>query len=300
VEAGVHLPQVDLTGTGLTSDRLLRVAGHAHALGFAAVSANDHFRFARPWLDGLVALSLVAAHVGPLELTTTVALPSLRGPLPLASALAGLNHLTSGRVVAGVGAGSSRSDHDLANVEFEDRWSRFDGSVARLRTLLQGESSLSRTQLGGGPDTDIALWVASWGSDVGLRRVARLGDGWVASAYNTDPATFGAGLRSIAGERARLDLFPVELPGMVVTMWTWVTESAAEADRILTQVLAPAVGRSAEHLRGRVCVGSASQCADLLSRYAQAGAGRVHFWPVGEEERQLDLLAQRVLPQVGR
>jgi hypothetical protein len=64
VEAGVHLPQVDLTGTGLTSERLLRVAGHARAHGFAAVSANDHFRFARPWLDGLVALSLVAPHVG--------------------------------------------------------------------------------------------------------------------------------------------------------------------------------------------------------------------------------------------
>ena len=294
----MHLPQADLTGTGLSSDRLLRAAACAGALGFTAVSANDHFRFARPWLDGLVALSLVAPHVGALELMTSVALPSLRGPLPLASALAGLNHLAAGRVVAGVGAGSSRLDHDLADVGFEDRWSRFDRAVTGLRALLQGDASLSRTQLGGGPDTDIPVWVASWGSDAGLRRVARLGDGWVASAYNTDPDRFAAGVRAIADERARLDLLPREVPAMVATMWTWVTESPGDADRILTQVLAPAVGRTPEQLRGRVCVGSAQQCVELLSRYAAAGCRRVHFWPVGEEERQLELLAQQVLPQV--
>jgi hypothetical protein len=27
---------------------------------------------------------------------------------------------------------------------------------------------------------------------------------------------------------------------------------------------------------------------------------RVHFWPIADEERQLQLLAERVLPQVGR
>ena len=39
----------------------------------------------------------------------------------------------------------------------------------------------------------VPLWIASWGSPAGLRRVARHGDGWLASAYNTDPAAFAAG-----------------------------------------------------------------------------------------------------------
>jgi len=34
----------------------------------------------------------------------------------------------------------------------------------------------------------VPLWIGSWGSAAGLRRVARLGDGWLASAYNTTPA----------------------------------------------------------------------------------------------------------------
>lgn len=299
MEAGVHLPQVDILGEGLSSDRLLRVVARARGAGFVAVSANDHFRFARPWLDGLVALSMVAPHAGTLDLVTSVALPLLRGPLPLASSLVAVNHVAAGRVVAGVGVGSSQADYHLAGLRFEDRWGRFDAATRELKGLLQGESSLSRTELGGGPDSDIPVWVASWGSVAGLRRVARLGDGWMASAYNTDPARLSAGLRAIAEERARLGLFPVPVPATLVTMWTWVTESAAEADRVLSQIIAPMVGRSPEQLRGRLCVGPAQQCADLLSQYHEAGCGRVHFWPLGEEQRQLDLLAQKVLPQVG-
>ena len=34
------------------------------------------------------------------------------------------------------------------------------------------------------------IWIGSWGSEAGLRRTARLADGWLASAYNTTPAAF--------------------------------------------------------------------------------------------------------------
>jgi hypothetical protein len=40
-------------------------------------------------------------------------------------------------------------------------------------------------------------------------------------------------------------------------------------------------------------------CAELLSEYARAGCRRVHFWPVGDDRRQIELLAAEVLPQVG-
>ena len=81
-------------------------------------------------------------------------------------------------------------------------------------------------------------------------------------------------------------------------MWTWVTESRAEADRVLTEVLAPPLGRDPDALRDQVCVGSAAQCAELLSRYAEAGCRRVYLWPLGEEARQVELVAAEVAPAI--
>jgi hypothetical protein len=46
-----------------------------------------------------------------------------------------------------------------------------------------------------------------------------------------------------------------------------------------------------------VCVGSADHCAELLSRYAEAGCQRVYLWPVGDEARQLELAAQ-IAPRI--
>jgi alkanesulfonate monooxygenase SsuD/methylene tetrahydromethanopterin reductase-like flavin-dependent oxidoreductase (luciferase family) len=75
-------------------------------------------------------------------------------------------------------------------------------------------------------------------------------------------------------------------------MWTWITGSRAERDRVLSEVLAPLLGRDADQLGDQVCVGSADHCAELLSRYAEAGCQRVYLWPLGDEPRQIELAAE--------
>ena len=37
---------------------------------------------------------------------------------------------------------------------------------------------------------------------------------------------------------------------------------------------------------------------DQLSRYAQAGCGRVYLWPLGDEPRRIEIAATAVLPAV--
>ena len=81
-------------------------------------------------------------------------------------------------------------------------------------------------------------------------------------------------------------------------MWTWVTEDAREADRVLREVLSPLLRREPDDLRDQLCVGPAQKCAELLSRYAQAGCERVYLWPIGDEPRQIELAATAVLPAV--
>ena len=104
-----------------------------------AVSANDHFLFQTPWLDGATALAAVIDRSGTMELATTVANVAVRGPVPLAKTLAAADVLSDGRVLAGVGPGSSERDDTRSGVLFEERWERFDEAVAILRSLLRDE-----------------------------------------------------------------------------------------------------------------------------------------------------------------
>ena len=271
MEAGAHLPLIDFAGEGISRQRLVATVDAARECGFAAVSANDHFVFARPWLDGFVALAAALERAGEMQLATTIALANLRGPVAVAKALDALDVLSEGRLVAGLGPGSSQADYDLLGAPFANRWADFDAAVERIRELLE---------------RPVPLWIGSWGSPAGLRRVARLGDGWLASSYNTTPERF----------RVSLETLGADTPHALVTMWTWVTDSRADADRVLSTVLAPMLRRDPEGLQ--LCVGSPDTCADLLSRYAAAGCRRVHFWPLGDERRQIERLTSEVLPRV--
>ena len=280
MDLGVHLPVMEFGEEGQSLARLQGAADAARENGFAAVSANDHFLFATPWLDCYAALSAVADRTGEMAVATTITLPVLRGPVATAKALAAIDVLTDGRAVAGLGPGSSKADYDAVGIPFEERWKRFEDAVKTLRDLLGPESPLApRPRQPGG----IPLWIGSWGSDAGLRRVARLADGWLASAYNTTPDGFAAA-------RAKL---PERFPSALATMWTWITESRAEADRMLDG-LAARLRREPEELREQVSVGSAEHCAELLSRYRDAGCERVYFWPLGDEPRQLERIAGAV------
>jgi alkanesulfonate monooxygenase SsuD/methylene tetrahydromethanopterin reductase-like flavin-dependent oxidoreductase (luciferase family) len=278
LELGIHLPLMQFGDEELSLARLTDAADAARESGFAAVSANDHFLFGTPWLDGPTALAALVERSGSMELATTVALVSLRGPVQLAKSIAALDVLSEGRVIAGVGPGSSERDYDAVGVPYDERWARFEDSVKRLRALLGPESPLSPAPARSG---GVPIWLASWGSKAGMRRVARLGDGWFASAYNTTPEAFATARESL----------PPGFPNALVTMWTWITDDAREADRVLRDVLGPLLRRDPDALRGQLCVGSPAQCAELLSRYAEGGCERVHLWPLGDETRQIELAA---------
>ena len=84
------------------------------------------------------------------------------------------------------------------------------------------------------PAGAVPLWVGSWGSAAGMRRVARLSDGWLASAYNITPAGFAAASALLREELAAAGLLADGFPNALVTMWAWITEDRTEADRVIT------------------------------------------------------------------
>lgn len=308
MDLGVHLPLMEFRDEGQSLARLQATADAARECGFAALSANDHFVFSTPWLDGPTALASVIERSGDLALATTISLVALRGPVQLAKSLAALDLLSGGRLIAGLGPGSSKRDYDALGVPFEQRWPRFEESVTILRALLGGAPHHRDPRFYAVPDDvlmptpvqdgGVPLWIGSWGSDAGIRRVARLADEWLASAYNTTPERFALGRERLAEEAHRRGRGRGEFPNALVTMWMWVTEDRVESEEVLRAVLAPRLNRDPDELREQVCVGSAEHCAELLSRYAAAGCQRVYLWPLGDEARQLERVAGAVAPHI--
>ena len=298
MEYGAHLPLIELAGASPSLAGLRAYARRAAELGYDVLCANDHLVFGAPWLDGPTALASVLGEAGEMTLATTVCLPVLRGPVPTAKLLAALDRLSDGRLVAGLGPGSSARDYAVAGVPFEERWPRFDESIRALRSLLSGSDGFAGRFYStegvtlappparpGGPP----LWVASWGSPAGLRRVASLGDGWLASGYNTTPSRFAA---------CRAGL-PAGLANAIATMWLYVTDDPREADRVLADVLSPTLGRPLEALQELALpIGSPEQCAERIAAFRDAGAERVLIWPLADELEQLERFRADVVPLV--
>src|SRR2546428_7671055 len=197
MEFGVHLPMLAYRGQAFSVLRLVDYAATSEQLGFTTLCANDHLIASRPWLDILTALASILTKTPHMTLMTTVALPVVRGPVPLAKSLAALDVLSGGHLIAGVGPGSSPQDYSLVAIAFEERWKRFDEAIQLLRSLLQRDvppfkgqfytSEATRPEPFPVQEPGVPIWIGSWGSEAGMRRVARLGDGWLASAYNVSP-----------------------------------------------------------------------------------------------------------------
>ena len=306
MDYGVHLPLIGFGERPPSLRHLMRYAETSESLGFAALSVNDHLLFSRPWLDGPTAISSVLTATGQMDLMTTVALPVVRGPVALAKSMAAIDILSGGRLVVGVGPGSSARDFAAAGIPFEERWKRLDEAVQMLRSLWREDGPPFRGNFYStegivleprplrqpGPP----IWIGSWGSEAGLRRTARLGDGWLASAYNTTPEAF-ADARSRLGEHLRAaDKDPNRFPNALATMFFHISEDRAEADRVCRDVLAPTLRRTGEELRDRLLVGPAEECARKLEAYRSAGVQRIMLWPVYDEIRQLATFQEHVMP----
>ncbi len=243
-----------------------------------------------------------------MTLATTVALPVVRGPVQLAKTLGAIDRLSGGRLVVGVGPGSSEQDYAAVGIDFSERWQRFDESIGAMRGLFNPEGAPfvgsfyateglalePRPAHASGPP----LWVASWGSEAGLRRVARLADGWLASAYNTTPELFVDAWDSLRSKLADHGKEPESFPNAVGTMWCYITDDDAEAERVLRERVVPTIHRGADELRARLPIGPPAKFAEKLSAFAAAGVQRVYIWPVADEARQLQRFWDEVRPLV--
>ncbi len=139
-------------------------------------------------VDPVVGMTWLAAATSAIEIGTNVIVLPQRNPVILAKALATLDSLSDGRVVLGVGAGWAKEESDAIGVDFAARGRRMDEAIAAMRALWTQEASSFAGQYFRFKDAcsfpkpsragGIPVLIGGE-SKAALRRVARLGDGWL-------------------------------------------------------------------------------------------------------------------------
>ncbi|NEA21788.1 LLM class flavin-dependent oxidoreductase [Actinomadura bangladeshensis] len=306
VKIGYLLPTRDLAAGGEDGlAPLIEQARHADALGFDSVWAGDS-PLTRPRADPLLVLSAVAVAAPRLTLGTATMLPALRHPILLAHQLATLDRLAGGRLIVGVGAGfptaGTEAQFDAVGVPFRTRFSRLEESIEAMRRLWSGKDvSFSGRHFDfrgvtlapaparpGGPP----IWPAG-GGESALRRVARLGDGWL--PYPPDVADY-------ARDRAAVE----RLASRPVTAALYATLCLDDDPRHARKLLRESIERyynapleSVEKIQA-MFAGPPVDAAAWLNRYIGAGARHLVIrLAAGDHHAALERFAARVLPLLG-
>ena len=288
-----------------TKEQIISLAQYAETLGYDSISVNDHIVYHTSWLDAISTLSAVAASTIRILIGTSILNIVVRNPVVCAKALAAIDILSSGRLFAGVGPGSSPVDYDACGIDFSERWPRFSEALEILVTLLTSNSnSISRPLDYKGKYytlKDILLtpkpvqkphppiYVGSWGSDVGLKRLAKYSNGWMASAYNITPAKFKERWNFLLAYRKSLGKEEEPFDNSVMSMFGYISDDKDEVHKVVKDILSPALRRSAEDLEQMLLFGSLDECLRKIRNLVDAGVRRIHFWPVLDYEDQISI-----------
>ena len=288
---------------GSTNDRIISLAQHAEALGYDSLSVNDHIVFHTSWLDALTTLSAVASSTTRILIGTSILNIVVRNPVVCAKALAAIDILSSGRLFAGVGPGSHRGDYDACGIDFSERWPRFTEALQIFVMLLSSKNTSKSIDYKGKYYAlrDIILlpkpvqkphppiYVGSWGSEVGLKRLAKYSNGWMASAYNITPTKFKEKWNFLLAYRKSLGKDEEEelFDNSVMSMFGYIDDDKDRVRKVVREILAPALRRPAEELEQMLLFGSLDKCLRKIRNFVDAGVNRIHFWPVLNYEDQI-------------
>ena len=213
---GIALPTGSTGGSEFGALSLANAARHIEAAGFESAWTFDSVGRGTLRPDPLMALAVAGTVTRTIELGTGVFQVPLRNPVELAQRVLTTHLVSGGRLLFGVGAGSTAADFAALGLDFESRFRRLGESLDIMGRLWKGESvggaSLAPIwpALQGGPPVLIGSWAGSkW-----IERAAREFDGWIGSGARSSWRALREGIarfRDLGGKRAIVTNVRVDL-----------------------------------------------------------------------------------------
>jgi len=209
MKLGVCLPHY---GRPIEVPRMLEVARRAEERGLDSVWVTDHVIvptqtnviYREHMLDPLAVLPWLAGVTHRIALGTSVVILPYRSPIPIAKLLASVDVLSGGRLIVGAAIGWLEGEFDALDVPFKERVSRSEEALELFQTLWTQEHPTLETKRHRLHDVTFSpmplqkprppLYVGG-NSEKALRRVARFGDGWHATATTVE--AFGQGAETM-------------------------------------------------------------------------------------------------------
>ena len=171
-----------------------------------------------PWPDPWVAVGAMAAVTERIRFTTGIYVLPLRNPFVVAKAVSTAAVMSGDRVNLGIGVGWMKDEFDLLEQSFRNRGRRMDEMIEVMRTLWAGgmvehhgeHYDFGRLQMSPAPKARIPILIGGL-SEPALRRVGRLGDGWISDIHTTQELReIVAKIRAYRDEYGRADA-PLEV-----------------------------------------------------------------------------------------
>src|SRR5580704_3429569 len=160
-------------------DRITNFARRVEAAGFPGIWTGDSLGRGRATLDSLQLLTALAALTSKVELGISVLQLPLRNPVELAHRVQSVQAMSGGRLILGVGSGSTRDDFELLGYDYDHRFRTFKNDLEIMDRVWNGEPVNGGTLATwpgckGGPP----ILIGAWRSPRWITYAAKEAQGW--------------------------------------------------------------------------------------------------------------------------
>lgn len=259
-------------------EALFDYAERCERLGLDSLWLSERLAGPAPFLEPLAAIAAMAARTRTLKFGMSVLVLPARNPVVLAREIATIDFLSGGRMLPAFGLGTDDArEQETTGVPKSERAGRTDEATALMRRLWTEDHVTHHGRYFRVTDVTVrphptlahrAVWFGGR-TEAALRRVGRLGDGWLASGVTPDDVRAAIpAIRRHAEESGRViddDHFGVILPYAIT-----------DNPEVVLERYGPGLLRLRPDLpvQQYAAIGSARAVAEHLESYVEAGVSK--------------------------